>query len=254
MKIALVQSKPIAGDLKGNLAKIKNYIKSAEKDRAELIVFSEGSLTGLNIKGLVYDSTFRREAENIKEEIIKYSENIDLLIPIITEYRGNIFEYQTHISKGRIIKSYPSTPNETHEIFGEDIEEAQKECILKIKDKVISLNCPNGDADLNIYSFISVFDKNENHIKPFMDAMPETDIPYINLNSAGFCNGLCFSGGSFGVSQGKITYLAPYFEENYSLAELSDSKITGPLSKEPKEGCEAIYGAITNSIKDFAEA
>ncbi|MBQ0105045.1 MAG: NAD(+) synthase, partial [Armatimonadetes bacterium] len=33
-----------------------------------------------------------------------------------------------------------------------------------------------------------------------------------------------------------------------------DSKITGPLSKEPKEGCEAIYGAITNSIKDFAEA
>ena len=35
MKIALVQSKPIAGDLSGNLNKITNYINKAKEDKVE---------------------------------------------------------------------------------------------------------------------------------------------------------------------------------------------------------------------------
>lgn len=253
MKIVSFQSKPIAGNLQKNFENILSNIEKAKKDNAELIVFSNGSMTGLNIKGLIYDKTFTEANSNYNRKLLDIK-GIYILIPLLSESNNEVFEYQTLIRDGKIIKTFPATPNECHEIFGDNIEKAQEECIFTVNDRTFSVNCPNSNADLNIYSFISVYDKLINPIQDFIDAMPETDIPYININSAGFCNGVVFSGASFGVSQGKITYMAPYFEENYSLLNLSDKKITGPVTPQIKNKYEGIYKAITSSIKDFVSA
>ncbi|MBQ7257808.1 MAG: NAD(+) synthase [Abditibacteriota bacterium] len=254
MKIAIVQSKPIAGDITGNLNKIKEYINRAKEDKAELIIFSNGSLTGVNIKGLLYDTTFTNEVAIKNIELINATEGINVLIPTITEYKGKLFEYQAFINKNGEVKLFPATPNDAHEMYEGDIETGKEECLLTIDNKKFSVNCPNGDVDLNIYSFMSVFDKVNYHNLDFVELMPETDVPYININSAGFCNGLVFTGGSLGVSQGKITFQAPYFEEGYFLINLEGKKITGEIHPEPKSKYEAVHKAIVNSIRDYINA
>lgn len=254
MKIATIQSKPIAGNLEYNLQNIIKYINKAKEDKVDLVVFSNGSMTGLNIKGLLYNSTFNDELAILNTELLSASKGIDVLVPTITDYKGAIFEYQTHIKDGELIKCYPATPNDCHEMFSHDISKATNECLLNINDKKISVNCPNGDADLNIYTFLSVFDKRFNSNEEFINAMPDTDIPYLCLNSSGFCNGLVFMGGSFGYSKDKITFQSPYFEESYDILTLKDKTILGPISNAPKEKYELIYKAITNSIKDFINA
>lgn len=254
MKIASVQSKSIAGDLKGNLAKALKYTEKAKSDGAELIIFSNGTLTGLNIKSLIYDATFFDECQNINKEFTEKAMGIDILIPTLTEENGEYFEYQAHIKDGKIIKYYPATPNQTHELFGDDIEKAQKECFLTVENEKFSVNCPNGDVSLNIYSFVSLYDKLNDPIQSFIDAMPETEVPYININSAGFCNGVVFCGASFGVTKGEVTYRAPYFEENYSIINLENNTITGQFNEPITEKYEGIYKAIINSIKDFVNA
>ena len=253
MKIALVQVNPIAGDLKNNLKKIVSYINKAKEDKAEFVVFSNGALTGINIKGLMFDATFSDEIAITNIELLNSVKGIDVLIPTLTEYKDQLFEYQTHIKDGKCIKIYPSSPNETHAIFGDDYDTALKECLLTIGDTKISINCPNGDTDLNIYSYISAFDKMANQAEDFVHAMPETEVPYINLNPAGFCNGTIFTGGSFGISHGEFTFQAPYFEESYNLLTLEEGKIKGDIIPAPMEKYEAIYKALTFSIKDYVE-
>lgn len=254
MKIATIQSKPIAGNLEYNLKNIIENINKAKEDKADLVVFSNGSMTGLNIKGLIYNATFNDEIAILNTELLSASKGINVLIPTITDYNGAIFEYQNFIKDGELIKCYPSTPNDCHDMFKDDISKAKDECLLDINGTKISVNCPNGDVDLNIYTFLSIFDKRFNPNEEFINAMPETDIPYICLNSAGFCNGLVFMGASFGYSKEKITFQAPYFEESYNLLTLEDNKISGLIASVPSEKYEFIYKALVNSIKDFINA
>ena len=46
MKIGVVQTRPITGDMQGNMAKHMQWIEQAVVDGVELIIFPELSLTG----------------------------------------------------------------------------------------------------------------------------------------------------------------------------------------------------------------
>ena len=54
MKIGVVQTRPITGDIQANIANHKQWIERAVVDGAELIIFPELSLTG-------YEPTLAKE-------------------------------------------------------------------------------------------------------------------------------------------------------------------------------------------------
>ena len=92
MKIATVQTKPIPGDLEGNFKKIISYIEKAKADNAKLIIFSNGAICGINIKGLINDPTFIEKAKIINDKLLNVSYGIDIVIPTLTDYKDNFFE------------------------------------------------------------------------------------------------------------------------------------------------------------------
>jgi NAD+ synthase (glutamine-hydrolysing) len=65
MKIALAQINPTVGDLRGNSAKIRQWVARAEKQGAEVILFPELSLTGYPPRDLLESNRFIEA--NLKE-------------------------------------------------------------------------------------------------------------------------------------------------------------------------------------------
>src|SRR5262245_25865513 len=62
MKICAVQTRPIAGDMQGNIANHKQWIERAVADGAELVIFPELSLTG-------YEPTLAKELATEQDDV-----------------------------------------------------------------------------------------------------------------------------------------------------------------------------------------
>lgn len=91
MKIAVCQSNPIIGDLKGNSEKILFGYKQAIHDGADLVVFSELFLCGYPPLDLVEKKEFREAVKNTAEEIARQTKHVGLIFGTITEdYQDNI--------------------------------------------------------------------------------------------------------------------------------------------------------------------
>jgi NAD+ synthase (glutamine-hydrolysing) len=69
MKVALAQLNYIIGDFNGNAAKIMEYIKKAKNAGADLVVFSELSVTGYYPHDLLEKKEFIQKAEETVKKI-----------------------------------------------------------------------------------------------------------------------------------------------------------------------------------------
>jgi len=61
LRIALAQINPTVGDFKGNVSKIINYIKRAEKSGAHIVLFPELSITGYPPEDLLLKPKFIKD-------------------------------------------------------------------------------------------------------------------------------------------------------------------------------------------------
>ena len=91
MKIAVCQSNPIIGDLKGNSEKILLDYKQGISDGADLVIFPELFLCGYPPLDLIEKKEFRKAVKNATEEIAQQTKNVGLIFGSITEdYQDNI--------------------------------------------------------------------------------------------------------------------------------------------------------------------
>ena len=67
MKIGLAQIECKLGDIKANLDKMREFISRARKEKVNLLVFPELSLTGYSVKNLVPDIAIRIDNPLIKD-------------------------------------------------------------------------------------------------------------------------------------------------------------------------------------------
>ena len=61
MRIALAQINPIVGDIRGNVAKMADFIAQAARQEADLVVFPELSLCGYPPRDLLLKPAFVEE-------------------------------------------------------------------------------------------------------------------------------------------------------------------------------------------------
>ncbi len=78
MKLALAQISPHFGDWQANLNKHEKYIELAVKNKADLIIFPEMSLTGYALKDLVSDLAVTLQDKKL-HHVAKYSKDIDIV-------------------------------------------------------------------------------------------------------------------------------------------------------------------------------
>ncbi len=98
MKIAIAQMDIIAGQCELNFNKMKQMITSAKKDRADLIVFPEMSITGYMLQDKWTDSEFLKTVMEYNHRLCGLSEGIGIIY-------GNVFiDVNATGRDGRVIR------------------------------------------------------------------------------------------------------------------------------------------------------
>ena len=286
MKVAIAQLNYTIGDFEGNSGKIIQQINKAKTDGADLVIFSELSVTGYYPHDLLEKKEFIQKAEDAVSEIAKKCIGIAAIIgaPRINESeRGKqLFNSAFFLSDGKINSIQDKTLLPTYDIFDEyrhfepnrkfDIVEYKGEKIaLTIcedlwdelptesefgKDKLYrispmeELSMLNPDFVVNISASPFSYNQAGWRKNVLIKKAKNYSIPIFYVNQVGAQTELIFDGGSVFINKnGVIIKELNYFEENYLLV---DTKNIGEKQLQNKiETTEKIHDALVLGIRDY---
>ena len=146
MKTALAQINPIVGDFDYNTNKILENIVRAEKQGADLIIFSELALCGYPPKDLLLKKQFIEDNKkylNLLKE--KITSNIAVVVGFAEENKGEgkpLFDSVALIQKKNIICTKQKVLLPTYDVFDEDryFESGKKISPVKLFNKTFGLS------------------------------------------------------------------------------------------------------------------
>jgi len=123
VNIALSQISCKIGDKKHNLNKMKEQIKQAKKNGANLIIFPELALTGYTLKDLVYESAepIPGPSTNLLTEVAK-KENIHIVFGMVeqsTKASAVLYNTAVLLSPRGFVGKYQKMYLPTHSVFEE---------------------------------------------------------------------------------------------------------------------------------------
>jgi len=106
VKIALAQIAPRLGDVPRNLALHREWIRAARKEKADLIVFPELSLTGYALRDLVADVALDPAGSPVFKELAGLSREITIVLGFVEERRedpGLFYNAAACFGEGRLL-------------------------------------------------------------------------------------------------------------------------------------------------------
>lgn len=270
-KIVLAQINTLAGDIKGNAAKIKEYISRAKQDNAGLIVFPELSLIGYPFGDIFirHKSLIDRQLEelnDIKKETTGITALIGFAEPNKNEGQKPFFNSVAVIQNGKIINTVrkrllPNYSEFNDYRYFEPSHEEQK--VFEIDGEVYGIIvCEDSFNDKSFFQQNSIYEIDP--IEQLMKQKPQTiincscspsrngkefikntlfssiakkyGVNYIYVNQSGYADNLCFDGTSRIYNKdGILTARAKSFEEEYFLTENYKAEINPiPLGMDKK--------------------
>ncbi|MGM9993163.1 MAG: NAD(+) synthase [Candidatus Avigastranaerophilus sp.] len=270
-KIVLAQINTLAGDIKGNAAKIKEYISRAKQDNAGLIVFPELSLIGYPFGDIFirHKSLIDRQLEelnDIKKETTGITALIGFAEPNKNEGQKPFFNSVAVIQDGKIINTVrkrllPNYSEFNDYRYFEPSHEEQK--VFEIDGEVYGIIvCEDSFNDKSFFQQNSIYEIDP--IEQLMKQKPQTiincscspsrngkefikntlfssiakkyGVNYIYVNQSGYADNLCFDGTSRIYNKdGILTARAKSFEEEYFLTENYKAEINPiPLGMDKK--------------------
>lgn len=121
MNLALAQIAPKLGDVEANCEKHLDFIKQAQREKADLIVFPELSLTGYVVQDLVASVAHRaREDDPIFRHLLEASKNLDIVVGFVDEdFRHRFYIASTYLSGGRVLHVHHKVYLPTYGLFDE---------------------------------------------------------------------------------------------------------------------------------------
>lgn len=240
MKILISQMKPYLGNVEKNLQKMIHSIEEGKKEKCDVIVFPELSLTGTILEDLAYESFINK----IPKELLELSKDITIIFGAVEEENNRLYNSALcledckiigkhrkiflsnnngicegrYFTRGKNIKTFESK----YGVFGLTLGE---ESLNPMVNKILSLdgvevifglvNESVGDNKMSIYESEAISSSYYN--KNFK----------VVVNRCGVEDGVTFVGESFVASPyGKIIEKIEKFNEKLSIIniELKDIK------------------------------
>ena len=286
MKVALAQLNYIIGDFEGNSAKMITNIDKAKKENADLVVFSELSVTGYYPHDLLEKKEFIQKAEEAVLKIAAHCKGIAAIIgaPRINENaRGKqLYNSAFFLSEGEIRQIQNKTLLPTYDIFDEyrHFEPNREFNIVEFKGEKIALTiCEdlwdelptanefgkdklyqvspmeelsklNPDFVVNISASPFSYNQEGWRKNVLVNKAVKYKVPVLYVNQVGAQTELIFDGGSVCINtKGEIVKELKYFEEDFLLI---DTKNIGKPNHQPKtDTIEKIHDALVLGIGDY---
>src|SRR5512143_1659485 len=121
LNLALAQISTSLGDVQCNLEKHLDYIKLAQKEKADLVVFPELSLTGYVLQDIVASAAHKpTEDDPIFKHLLKASQDLDLVVGFVDEdSRHRFYIASAYLSGGRVLHVHHKVYLPTYGLFDE---------------------------------------------------------------------------------------------------------------------------------------
>jgi len=285
MKIAIAQLNYHIGNFESNTSKIIEHIGKAKAEGAELVVFTELSVTGYYPHDLLERKEFIEQAEVALNNIAKSCTGIAAVVggPRINPeprgkklYNSAFFMYDgaiQHIVNKSLLPTYDIfdeyrhfEPNKSFSVFDfkgkklaiticEDLWDEQETQNEFGREKLYQvsplkeLSALNPDLVINLSA--SPFSYNQENFRKniLVKNAIKYNLPIIYANQVGAQTELVFDGGSvFLNGKGEIVEELKYFEEDFRIVDTESSK----RNLQPKtDYIEKIYEALILGIRDY---
>jgi NAD+ synthase (glutamine-hydrolysing) len=286
MKVALAQLNYIIGDFEGNTGKIIETIEKAKNAGAELVVFSELSVTGYYPHDLLEKKEFIQKAEAAVNKIAAECKGIAAVVgaPRINENeRGKrLFNSALFLSNGKIHSAHNKTLLPTYDIFDEyrHFEPNRDFSVVEYKGEKIAVTIcedlwdeqPTANEfgkdklyqdspmdelaklhpDFVVNISASPFSYNQESWRKdiLISKAKKYRLPIFYVNQTGAQTELIFDGGSVYIDeQGEIVKELKYFEDDFLIV---DTQNPGEKSLQQEAGTiEKIHDALVLGIRDY---
>ncbi|MCL2144240.1 MAG: NAD(+) synthase [Endomicrobia bacterium] len=254
MKIAIAQINTIAGDIKFNSAKIREYAALAKKNGAELAVFPELSLPG----GFAGDLYLRKDfLKACEKEISVLAKELDIPVVLGSSFGGE--NAVIYIDKGRIEPlSFKILFGREKKYFnGNDLQMSVKgfSCCIYSGAKELEQSLKKA-AELQAETLLVLANEpfyigvNEELTEEITAYAEKFSINIAFINGVGAQDGFVSFGSSFAVNKaGFIEASAKQFEEDLIFADfVLNTKVQ--IEEIPME--KQVYDALVLGLKDYA--
>ena len=286
MKVALAQLNFVIGDFEGNALKIIHHIGKAKSDGADIVIFSELSVTGYYPHDLLEKNEFIRKAGETVIEIAKHCSGIAAIVgaPSINPNKcgKHLFNSAFFLNNGKIECIHNKTLLPAYDVFDEyrHFEPNRDFSVVEYKGEKIAVTIgedlfdepllDSGFAENKFYQIspieelikhnpdfvinISASPFSHNHEGRRKNALiskaKKYKIPVLCVNQVGAHTELIFDGGSVFINKnGETAKELNYFEEDYALVDTCNH---GEINLQ-KSACyiEKIHDALVLGIRDY---
>lgn len=287
MKIALAQLNYHIGNFEKNTAKIIQHIEQARSGGADLVVFSELSVTGYYPHDLLERKEFIERAEKAVTEIASCCQGIAAIVgaPVVNQSsRGKkLYNAALFLNNGQVQAMHYKSLLPTYDIFDEyrhfepnrefavtefmgkklaitvceDLWEEQevqnefgKEKLYQISP-LKELSKLNPDLVINISASPFSYNQENSRKKILVKNAIRYQLPIVYVNQTGAQTEIIFDGGScFMNRNGETLHEMNYFEEDF---QIIDTESTTCRLQKPTEVIEKMYHALVLGIRDYFE-
>ena len=286
MKVAFAQLNYTIGDFEGNAEKIILHIEKAKNEGADLVVFSELSVTGYYPHDLLEKKEFIQRAEETVHKIAAKCNGIAAIIgaPRINESeRGKkLYNSAFFLANGKIESVHNKTLLPTYDIFDEyrHFEPNHEFNVVEYKGEKIAITiCEdlwdeqptesefgkdklyqtspleelikfNPDFVVNISASPFSYNQEGWRKNVLISKAKKYHVPVLYVNQIGAQTELIFDGGSVFIDQeGEIVKELRYFEEDFYIFDTLN--LGEKHLQKPTETIEKIHDALVLGIRDY---
>ena len=285
MKIAIAQLNYHIGNFDLNTKKIIDCIQKSKAEGADLVVFSELSVTGYYPHDLLERKEFIEQSYEAVTQISKHSIGIAVIVgapSINPESRGKkLFNSAFFMSDGAIQQIVNKSLLPTYDIFDEyrHFEPNKKFSCFDYKGKKLAiticedlwdeqetqnefgreklyqlsplkeLSTLNPDLVINLSASPFSYNQENSRKNILVKNAQKYQLPILYVNQVGAQTELVFDGGSFFLNKnGDIQEELNYFEEDFRII---DTEVSTQNLQPKTEYIEKIYQALILGIRDY---
>lgn len=283
MKIALAQINTKVGDLEGNFGKIISYINKAKNKEADLVVFSELTITGYPPRDLLDFENFAHDNLVQLEKIAQFTHDIGVICGYIdinkNPYGRKYYNAAAFIYKGEILSRHYKNLLPFYDVFDEtryfehgkevnSVEFLGKKLGITIcediwndkdywerpkygRDPVDKLKEQEIDIIINLSASPYKINKEKERFEILKSLNQKYNVPFLYVNQVGGNDDLLFDGVSFVVNKGELKARGSDFEESLVIYDIdADSGDINPISESEEE---SLLKALGTGLKDYCK-
>ena len=283
MKIALCQMDPIIGDITGNKQKIIDGYYKAVKEKVDLIIFPELTITGYSPQDLIERKAFRDFVTKATKDIATITREVGLIFGTITEEFDTVgtglYNSAVLCYNGKIQFTQHKTLLPNYDVFDEVryFESAKEVFVHEFNGERLGISiCEDiwNDADfwkqrryhrdpvqrlvekgstilINISASPYAYGRREERYKMLSTLTKTNQLPLAYVCVAGGQTDLIFDGASMCFnSNGKLEMMGKTYDEDFFIYDTK--KEYTPITEVEKTMEEEVLATLIYGLKEYA--